>query len=125
MINTARNKGNWEARCSNITYKEALEIKQNSNVREIGISHKISKTENLSQSPFVTLKFDIREYDYNALRNANIHLTDGRLPENSNEIIVSITKDYNNCLEKKIRVGEEVELTVAGEKKEYKVVRDY
>lgn len=121
MIITTRNKGNWEAKFSNITYEQAQEIAKDDNVKEICISHKIGMTEGLSKNGVI--KFDIRAYDENSLKNANIHITEGRLPENSNEVIVSLTASINTNLIEKIYLGSEVEVSVNGEVKKYIVVR--
>lgn len=121
MINTVRSNGNWEAKFSNITYAQALEIAKDDNVKEISLSHKIGITEELSKNG--STKFDIREYDKNSLRNANIHITEGRLPENTNEVIVSLTASINANLIEKINVGDIAEFIVNGEVKKYTIVR--
>lgn len=121
MINIVRSNGNWEARFSNITYEQALEIAKDENIKEISISHKIGMTEELGKNG--SKKIDIRAYDENSLKNANIHITEGRLPENSNEVIVSLTASNNANLIEKINLESVVEFTINGEIKRYKVVR--
>ena len=67
-------------------------------------------------------KFRVKAYDENALRNANIFITEGRLPKNSSEVIASVPEGQKNVINDKIKVGEKVELTTNGETKEYKIV---
>lgn len=123
MVNTARSKGNWEARFSNITYEDALQIAADKNTKEISLSQKIGITQNLRKDDFGEIKFDLRSYDENALKNSNIHIVEGRLPKNSNEVIISITASYNNNLIEKVIVGEKLKLTINNKEKEYIVVR--
>ena len=124
MVNTVRNEGDWEARVSNIKYSEVLEIERDENIKETSLSYKIGTTENVSKNEFVQIKFDIRGYDKNALKNAHINVTEGRLPEKENEVIVSMQTDLNYCLAEKIEVGKTLTLKVNDKTEEYIVVRE-
>lgn len=124
MVNLTRNKGNWEARFSNIYYNQAKIIESNEKIREISIYQKLGITEeNFSKDEMFTIKFDVRAYDKNALKNANIHIFEGRLPEASDEILLSIDTGISNMFYEKVNIGEKVKVTINGEPKEYLVVR--
>lgn len=122
-VNTERAKNNWEAKFSNITYKQAKEIVNDKNVKEISLSYKIGESENVSIYNGGEIKFDVRAYDKNALKNANINITEGRLPKNPNEIIIGINEDENNSINQKVEIGQAIELIIGGEVKKYNVVR--
>lgn len=124
MVNTIRNEGDWEARFSNIKYSEALQIEKNENIENISLSYRIGTTDNVSKNDFVQIKFDVRGYNKNALKNAQIYVTEGRLPEKENEVIVSMQTDLNYCLEEKIEVGKKLTLTMNNKTEEYIVVRE-
>ena len=124
MVNLTRAKNNWEAKFSNITYSDALEIAKNKNIREISISRKIGiSEENFSILNNDVLKFDIRAYDDSKLKNSNIYVTEGRLPNKQNEIIISMLYKDEGRFEKKIELGNTLSLTCDGQTEEYIVVR--
>ena len=111
MINSTRIKKNWEAEFTNITYEQAKEVEKDKNVKEISIVKKIGITEenfadNYNEMFKSTKKYDIRAYNENALKNAKIIIKQGRLPENSKEILISQsgTTETDNAIniEKKI-----------------------
>ncbi len=122
MINVERANGNWEAKFNNLTYQEVIEISKESNVKEVSMYKNIGITEeNFSDEEF-PIKFNIKAYDKNALKNDNIHLIEGRFPENDNEIIVSMPEYMRDTLSKKVKVGETITLTTSGKPKKYKIV---
>ena len=123
MANLTRAKNNWEAKFSNITYSDALEIAKNKNIREILVSRKIGiSEENFSIFNNDVLKFDVRAYDNSKLKNANIFVTEGRLPSKQNEIIISMLYKDEGRFEKKIELGSTLSLTCNGQTEEYIVV---
>lgn len=124
MVNTVRAEENWEARFSNIKYSEALEIEKDENIKESSLSYRIGTTENLSENNFIQIRFDVRGYDKNSLKNAYINITEGRLPEKNNEVIVSMQTELNYCLEEKIEIGKTIKLTIKDKEEEYIVVRE-
>ena len=121
MINSVRNKSNWEAKFENVTYEEAIKIAEDKNIKEISIIQKIGKTD--QSFGIMNLKFDIRSYDENAIKNTNIELTKGRMPKNENEILLSIAEDVEYQLKEKFNVGEKVKFTIDGKLKEFEIVR--
>ena len=114
MINISRSKENWEARFSNIPYSVAKEIAEDENIKEtsfyqrLGISEEDFCRKDINRE----VKFDVRAYDENALKNANVHITEGRLPENSNEILLSLSIRKNNILKQKINIGDKFKVTL-------------
>lgn len=123
MVNAVRNKGNWEAKFSNITYKDALEIEQDKNIKEVSIYHKLGiSEEDFSTMKDFTLKFDVRAYDSNALKNSNIQLMEGRFPENSSEILISIPSNCRNLMPNNLTIGYNFKLTIDKEEKCYTIV---
>ena len=118
MVNTERSKENWEARFSNIPYSVAKEIAEDENIKETSFYQRLGiSEENFSKSITVfggnrEVKFDVRAYDENALKNANIHITEGRFPENSNEVLISLSVSKNNMLKQKINTGDKLKVTL-------------
>lgn len=105
---------NWEAKFANITYRDALEIAKDSNIKEISIMHNIGTSEE-SISEYMHLDVNLTAFDKNAIKNYHIVLTEGRFPENKSEIVVD-----KSFLEKNI--GEQIELTINGIKNNYIIV---
>lgn len=46
-VNIMRKERNWEAQFANITYKEALEIAKDNNIKEISVMHSIGDSEEI------------------------------------------------------------------------------
>ena len=120
LIAGVKSKGNWEAEFKNITYSDSQKIKQNENIKEISISHKIGT----SEENFGIGKLNVVEVDDNTLKNINLSITEGRLPENPNEIIISEASDFDikghsNIKEK---IGDNITITVNGKAKNYTLV---
>ena len=118
LINAERAKGNWEFEVSNITYGEAKEIAKNENIKEIACSYNLGKAEELfnydpNEMMNVVVKYNIFGYDKNMLKNERINILEGRLPENENEIVLSLAKNigiyYNDFV-----LGDEIEFTING-----------
>lgn len=126
MVNNQRKESNWEAKFSNITYKQAKEIEKDKNIKEISIVKKIGITEENYAIPMEiqsVIKFDIREYDKNSLKNTNINLKEGRLPENSKEVVISAKLSNKSIMQEDIKLGGKLIGTIGGETKEYTIVR--
>ena len=118
MVNIVRNKGNWEAKFTNITYEQAKEIEGNSNISEISIYHKVGVASIPNE---FMVEVDVRAYDKNAIKNARLNLIDGRLPENSNEIVIQKC-DNMELLGIPNKINEKIKLTIGGKEREYIVV---
>ena len=125
MVNTERSKANWEARFSNVPYSVAEEIAKDENIKEVsfyqrlGISEENFGITNINPDEFnisTKIKFDVRAYDENALKNTNIRITEGRLPENSDEILLSLSASKNNMLAQKINIGDKFKVTLRRKK---------
>lgn len=123
MINSTRNKGNWEAKFCDITYAKAKEIANHKNIKEVSIIHQIGISEEdfLDDEWGAVLRFNVKSYDQNALKNAKINLYEGRLPENSHEIVLSISsfEDFpiNSTIEMTLN-GNLYNYTIVGKTKE-------
>ena len=125
MVNIARSEKNWEAEFFNITYKEALELEKDKNIKEVSIYQKVGIAEedfvpNEMKNLGFTKKMNLSIYNKEALKNSNIVLRTGRFPENSSEVIVSSTLQANHTVPK--YPNEKLILTINGKTKEYTVV---
>ena len=118
MVNSTRSISNWEAKFCNITYAEAKEIEKYKNIKEISVSNTIGVSEeNFREDQWgSTLKFFVKGYDQNALKNAKINLYEGRLPENSNEIVLNISSIEN------FHINDVIEMTINGNLYKYTIV---
>ena len=102
---------------SDITYEEACTIEKHSNVKEISIIKDLGNYKNITRTDAFYVFPTIVGCDENAINNLiKNNLVDGRLPENSNEVVV----DTNNNFDK---IGDTLVQTLeSGETKEYTVV---
>ena len=125
LVRSVRAKRNWELELKNITYADSQKVANHENVKEISIIHNLGfSKEDISKTNNYKIKLDLREYSENALKNANFKIIEGRLPQNSNEIIVTnfeknIRNDENNT---KLEVGQNIIVTINEKEKEYLVV---
>lgn len=120
-INTIRSKGNWEAKFISIKYSDALEIEKNSNIKETSIYYNYGiSEENLSSIEEYFVRLQLFGYDTNALKNSGINILKGRMPQNSNEIIISESAILN--INGGSKIGDEIELTFEGKTSNYKIV---
>lgn len=116
--NVIRDKGNWEAEFICIKYSDVQEIAKDKNIKEISIYYDYGmSSENLDETKTSFDRIHLYGYDENKLKNSGIQLTRGRMPKNSNEIIISGKGNLNV-----IDLGETVELTFEGKTKTYTVV---
>ena len=87
MINSERNKANWEVAYSGIIYEEACTIEKHSNVREISVMKEMGEAKKKDDKDIV-IPEKIIGFDEIAIKNLlKNNLQAGRLPENSNEVI--------------------------------------
>ena len=138
MIDISRSDKNWEAEFVDIKYSCALEIAKDENIKEISIYYDFGYSEENASDYDMEEKifkpgsiqlleepFYMRAYDDNAIKNANLKLIKGRMPVNSDEIIVcesQMTSYKDGEKTYAFDVEEELELTFNGEKKKYKIV---
>lgn len=98
-----------------------MEIKRDKNIKEISISYDYGmSSENLEQSKTAFTRIHLFGYDANKLKNSGIKLNKGRMPQNSNELIIGIQSSIRIGKEKNI--GYELELTFEGNTKKYTIV---
>lgn len=116
IVNCARNSGNWDFKFYNIDYEKAKEIEKNKNIKEIGIIYKLGITDTVSTNPFGKTDMDLRAYDKKALEHEKFDVVEGRLPENSNEIIVQKQEGDS------FKINEKLNLTINSKTKEYTIV---
>ena len=121
MVNIVRNKGNWEAKFTNITYEQAKEIEKDKNIKEISIIQKLGITEPIYQFDFIKINLNVRAYNLNALKNEKLELIRGRMPQNENEIIIAI-HPQTNIEEMPRNIGDKIETKINGEEKIYTIV---
>lgn len=116
-IAQVRNEGNWEVGFRNITYDEACTIEKHSNVKEISIMYNLGNYENATHTDAYYIFPSILGCDKNAMKNlVEKNLFYGRIPENSNEVIINRNNNFD-------KIGDSLVQTLEnGEKKEYTVV---
>jgi putative ABC transport system permease protein len=121
MINIVRNKKNWEVQFTNIKYLDAIKIKEDINTKEISIFSKIGISEPFIDNGFFKIHLDVRAYDRNALKNENLCIIEGRLPENSREIVIA---EHENMQIEGIpkNINEEIEIKINNQIKRYQIV---
>lgn len=113
LVNLSRSKENWEARIENVPYKDIEVIEKYENIKELSLIKDVGISEE-SYSEWFTDLLHIKEYDENALKNLNIKLKKGSLPQNTNEIIVNEDMTFE--------IGDTVNATINDKKYTYKVV---
>ena len=120
MINSERNKANWEVAYSGITYEEACTIEKHSNVREISVMKEIGEAKKKDDKDIV-IPEKIIGFDEIAIKNLlKNNLQVGRLPENSNEVIrTDGSYKIGDKLVQTLDDGKTKEYTVVG------IVNDY
>ena len=100
-----------------ITYQEACTIEKHSNVKEISVIHYSGTYKNKTRPNDYQLYSYIVECDENAINNLiKNNLIEGRLPQNSNEVVVDINSSFDEIGDKLVQTIEN------GEAKEYTVV---
>ena len=121
MINIVRNKKNWEVQFTNIKYLDAIKIKEDINTKEISIFSKIGISEPFIDNGFFKIHLDVRAYDRNALKNENLCIIEGRLPENSREVVIA---EHENMQIEGIpkNINEEIEIKINNQIKRYQIV---
>lgn len=115
LIASARRDENWEVGYNGITYEEACTIEKHSNVKEISVICDMGR--GLINEEY-NIAVDIVGYDRNGLNNfvAN-KLEEGRLPENSSEILCNIGNrlyDIGDTITQRLADGTKREYTVVG-----------
>ena len=118
LVNIERNESNWEAEFVDIRYEDALKIKEDKNIKEISIyyDYGVSIEDNTENTLMYNEKFNVKAYDDNAIKNSNVILTEGRLPENSDEVVVSEGHFQNN------KIGDKINITLEEKSKTFTIV---
>ncbi len=117
MVNVERSDKNWEAEFTYIPYSKVKEIAKDENIKEVSIYYDFGESENISEVAILPVMIHLRAYSENALKNANLKLLEGRLPQNSNEVIVS-----NYAIQEIPDIGTEEEHIFNGITKKYTIV---
>ena len=118
LTNIIRFERDYEAEFKNIEYSNVEKIKADKNIKEVSVIQKIGTAEEeMSKSEGISTKINLIAYDKNSEKNNKLELIEGRMPNNTSEIVLS--KQYYF---QEINLGEEFELTINGNKKKYTVV---
>ena len=118
LTNIIRFERDYEAEFKNIEYSNVEKIKEDKNIKEVSVIQKIGTAEEeMSKSEGISTKINLIAYDKNSEKNNKLELIEGRMPNNTSEIVLS--KQYYF---QEINLGEEFELTINGNKKKYTVV---
>src|SRR5699024_555790 len=101
------------AKIENVPYRDVEVIEKSENVKQISIVKDLGISEE-SYSEWFTDLLHIKEYDENALKNLEIKLKKGRLPQNTKEIIVNEDMTFE--------VGDTIDTTINNKKYSYQIV---
>lgn len=125
LVQSVRSDKNWEIELTNIAYKDALKSLENSNIKEKSFTYKLGISEENFGKVFIN-RLNVQAFDDNSIKNNNLKITEGRLPENSNELAVSEARDIINNGKNEspttIKVGDNIQVTLNGNKKDFLVV---
>ena len=125
LVQSVRSDKNWEIELTNIVYKDALKSLENSNIKEKSFTYKLGISEENFGKVFIN-RLNVQAFDDNSIKNNNLKITEGRLPENSNELAVSEARDIINNGKNEspttIKVGDNIQVTLNGNKKDFLVV---
>lgn len=113
IVNLSREKENWEVKLENVNSKYIDNINKNNNIKEISIVKDIGISEE-SYNEWYTELLYIRGYNLNALKNLNIKLKKGKIPESIDEIVIN-----ENML---FKIGDIINTTINNTKYSFKVV---
>lgn len=116
VVDIVRNEKNWEAELKNIKYAKALEIENYDNIKEVSIFYNIGLADEIINIENNIYSVRINVTSYNDIALNNINLIEGRFPNNDSEIVLSNKININK------NVGEKIELTINGIKKQYTIV---
>lgn len=126
VLDIKRYDRNWEAEFKNISYKNALEIAKDENIKEISIIRNIGNSkENFSSNNDIAgsigslININISEFDENAIKN-NAHFIQGRAPTSPSEIALSTNLD--GLIKDKFELGQTLSLTINEGTKTYTIV---
>ncbi|MCI9015698.1 MAG: ABC transporter permease [Clostridia bacterium] len=108
MLNVEiQSSGAWEAIFKNVKTQDIETITKDKNFEKTMLMVPVGMAKNTyTENKYIYIK----EYDKLALENMKIKLTKGRLPENSNEIVLSITFFDGSQTEPKI--GDTIKLDI-------------
>lgn len=113
IINLSRSRENWEANFSNVEFKNINYIENDENIKEISIVKDLGITEE-SYSKDLTERMHIKAYDVNALKNLEINLKEGELPQNTDEIIINEDMTFE--------IGDQIEATIGKDNYTFTIV---
>lgn len=131
--NTHREKvnnelGNYTGYFNNISFEQSNILKNHNNIKEVGLAKNKGyvKTDILNNRED-NVYLNIMALDNKSFENIfNINITEGRLPQNSSEVLINYNINY--LLKNSFSIGDEIELEVKGDvnaegkKKKYTVV---
>ena len=122
QISSIRQKANWEVGYNGITYEEACTLEKHTNVKEISVicDKGIIKSESNINLNNINIDTSMKlvGYDNNALKNlVKNNITEGRLPENSSEIVCDeniVDFKTGETITQKLENGETKEYVIVG-----------
>lgn len=107
---TKKNSGDYYVRFSDVKDTDIDNIIQNGEVKSSMISQEVGYAEFKESQNEYKPYFYIKEYDSNALENYDINLISGRLPQNSNEVLISESIETDGG--KKYNVGDKLTVDI-------------
>ncbi len=107
---TKRSTGNYHTKFYDVPKDELKYIQENINVESYFLTDKLGVARLSGSKNKYKPYLQILEYDKNALNNNGVILTEGRLPENSNELLISEHIKDNGRV--KLNVGDKVTLDI-------------
>lgn len=122
--NAQREEQNWEAKYSYLPKEEINTIQHNENVKEISIAKENGTMEYITQANITIIEeLKLVSYDQNAMKNMKLKVKEGRLPQNEDEIVISLvggTQIYFG--QKEYQIGDTILFETENFSKEYTIV---
>ena len=108
--NQRNTKGNFHLALYNVSNEQINEIKNNREIEQIYFDEQLgyAKLDGIKNAdkPYVCIKAMNKE----SMQNLTVHITEGRLPENENEIVIPTHLKTNGRVD--LKVGESITLNV-------------
>jgi len=117
LVQVTREGANWDAEFVDIKYKYAVKILDEPNIKERFIYYDFGKSiEKDPDQPIFDKYFWVKAYSDEAFEYAKLNVVEGRLPENSREIVLSQEKNFGK------NIGDTLKITLEGKIREFVVV---
>lgn len=122
MIKLQRKYANYEVKFGNIMYEKVYGLQNNKNISDVAITKQLGICLNDDTGYFTKQYVDIRAYNDIAMKNLGIELVEGRMPSNSNEIVISQNFSDDNMEDIIKGINNKKRFDLGNNEKEYTIV---